>query len=372
MLVKIIIVKNIIFYRTADTINYSEIIIVVLTIFFSQCTDWAYLSRSRTCQRTRVRAGRSLTWLITIDRSAREEDAGTVTFGRRAARDSSVARNSGVASAPGAKRDRQTWSICIWSTRFRWSVIGVLSRGAIGVRSAFVRNVRYGACDAVRAIRACVRAAVAARSGQTWRRARKEIPAVPIRSRLRRRFGGRMRADGRLAIIPGMSAARWLRGQLKLSFTEARDKNRSVARRTPYREAAIWEKNNTSLIFWGHFFLYAKRYQHWNIPAATQQRLQRCWDILRSYGFYQIFFPSTCVREHHRAVVVFLFKNFYASTLESELKEDDERWRPREGRTKSVHDIALERPVQRKLTFLKGVQTVPSDLSARIINEADI
>lgn len=58
--------------------------------------------------------------------------------------------------------------------------------------------------------------------------------------------------------------------------------------------------------------------------------------------------------------------------LESELKEDDKRWWSREGRTKSVHDRALERPVQRKLTFLKGVQTAPSDLSACIINEADI
>lgn len=42
----------------------------------------------------------------------------------------------------------------------------------------------------------------------------------------------------------------------------------------------------------------------------------------------------------------------------------------REGKSRST--IAPERPVQRKLTFLKGVQTAPSDLSARIINEADI
>lgn len=42
------------------------------------------------------------------------------------------------------------------------------------------------------------------------------------------------------------------------------------------------------------------------------------------------------------------------------------------GGKKSEAAIAPGRPVQRKLTFLKGVQSAPSDLSARIINEADI
>jgi hypothetical protein len=91
----------------------------------------------------------------------------------------------------------QTWAIYIGNSRFR-CMSGPLSTAGL----AFVRNVRAWIC-------AFTRATDAARSVQTWRRARKKI-REPIRSRLRRRFGKRTDAtdapSALLSVILGTMA----------------------------------------------------------------------------------------------------------------------------------------------------------------------
>jgi len=123
------------------------------------------------------------------------------------------------------------------------SLSAALSRPRRGAAPRFVRNVRYGRC--VRCVRALVRPP---RHVRGKRDAGHEKKYRPIRSRLRRRFGRRMRVDRHYS---WNAAASW---PLKLSFTEARDKS-SVARKIALTETAFHLTQHS----WNRFVLVIYR-----------------------------------------------------------------------------------------------------------------